>query len=324
MRLEVIVCTHNPRIEFLTRALSALRAQTLPYDKWNLTIIDNLSQEPLANLLDLSWHPFACLIREPRLGLTYARLRGISEARGELLVWVDDDNLLDRNFLEEADRMFALHPRLGIAGGKSIPEYVEAPPNWYSPDLAPLGCCNHGEQQQFISAAKHPRSYPAKAPIGAGMVTRRIAIQIWADAIANDPQRQKLGRTGSALSSGEDNDINLTLLRNGWDLAYVPQLKLTHLIPPGRLTLDYQKRIARASFRDFVKVLDLHGIRPWPAIPRWSIPLRALKAWVALRAWTGPASHIQWEGMLGQYEGRAEIGTKAGSAEKLEVPSKIH
>ena len=73
------------------------------------------------------------------------------------------------------------------------------------------------------------------------------------------------------------------------------------------LTEAYQQRLARASFRDFVQVLDLHGIRPWTAIAAWTVPLRCLKAWVAFKAWRGPAERIRWQGAIGQFEGRAAI-----------------
>ena len=148
-------------------------------------------------------------------------------------------------------------------------------------------------------------AYPTAAPIGAGLVIRRQAMLVWADEVAGNPDRLSFGRRGTALSSGEDNDINLTLLRSGWQLAYLPQLCLTHVIPAARLTLSYQKRLARASFRDFVRVLDRHGIRPWPAIPRWSVPLRAIRSWFRYRVWANPAQQVRWSGALGQYEGRA-------------------
>jgi hypothetical protein len=149
--------------------------------------------------------------------------------------------------------------------------------------------------------------YPAAAPIGAGMVIRQKAMRAWADAVATDQQRLSLGRRGTALSSGEDNDINLTLLRAGWQLAYLPSLQLTHVIPAARLALRYQKQLARASFRDFVRVLDQHGIRPWSAIPRWTVPLRALRCWFSYRVWAGPAQQVRWRGAMGQFEARAQL-----------------
>ena len=306
IKLSVLIPSHNPRQDLLTAVLNALRQQTLPLDQWELLLIDNASTPGVtSNLLD--WHPQARLVIEEQLGLTHARLRGIAEAEGELLVWVDDDNVLDSGYLEAALEAFHANPRLGAAGGPSLPCYATPPPVWFVEGLVPLGCRHHGDQPLAMSWRDRQPHYPPAAPIGAGLVIRSEAIRLWADQLQHDPRRRAFGRSGQSLRSGEDNDINLTLLAHGWELAYLPQLRLSHHIPAGRLTEAYQQRLARASFRDFVQVLDLHGIRPWTAIAAWTVPLRCLKAWVAFKAWRGPAERIRWQGAIGQFEGRAAI-----------------
>jgi glycosyltransferase involved in cell wall biosynthesis len=76
-QISVIVCSHNPRIDYLTRVLVALRDQTLSPERWELLLIDNASREPLSNGFDLAWHVRGRHVREEELGLTRARLRGI-------------------------------------------------------------------------------------------------------------------------------------------------------------------------------------------------------------------------------------------------------
>ena len=111
--LSVIICTHNPRCDYLRRCIEALREQRLPYNQWELVVVDNRSDAPLADRLDLSWHPDFHNVREETLGLTAARLRGIRETTGDLLVFVDDDNVLDVDFLEIALR---IHGRETVSG----------------------------------------------------------------------------------------------------------------------------------------------------------------------------------------------------------------
>src|ERR1700693_2808936 len=93
--LSVIICTHNPRPEYFAKCIKALQTQTLSLDKWELLLIDNASDSAKAPRPDLAWHPRARLVCELRLGLTPARLRSIHEAISGLLVFVDDDNVLD-------------------------------------------------------------------------------------------------------------------------------------------------------------------------------------------------------------------------------------
>src|SRR5437870_757728 len=100
MRVSVIVCTHNPRDDYFARCVAGLESQTLPRERWELIVVDNASAAGRGPREDLSWHPFVRLLPEATLGLTPARLRGIRDATGELLVFVDDDNVLDADFLE--------------------------------------------------------------------------------------------------------------------------------------------------------------------------------------------------------------------------------
>src|SRR5260221_12668969 len=116
MECSVIICTHNPRPDYLRRVLDALRAQTLPKEQWELLLIDNASKEPLAWAWDLSWHPQARNLREDEPGLTPARLRGIRESTSNLLLFVDADNVLAPDNLAVALRLGSLHPHFGDLG----------------------------------------------------------------------------------------------------------------------------------------------------------------------------------------------------------------
>ena len=93
--VSVILCTHNPRADYLNRVLVGLRRQTLSVRHWELLLIDNASKESIADRFDIGWHSNGRHVREDELGLSPARLRGISEGVAELLLFVDDDIILD-------------------------------------------------------------------------------------------------------------------------------------------------------------------------------------------------------------------------------------
>ncbi len=81
--LSVVLCTHNPRRAVLEETLAALRRrQPLDDGGWELIIIDNASTTPLDGSIDLSGFEGARIVREERLGLTQARLRGLAEGVG--------------------------------------------------------------------------------------------------------------------------------------------------------------------------------------------------------------------------------------------------
>lgn len=305
--LSVIIPTHNPHLPNLSKVLEALDCQTLSFDHWDVLIIDNASSNPVELSIDPASHRFVLrVIRESRLGLTAARWCGVTEAKASLVIFVDDDNCLQDNYLETVLTLFSSHPRLGAAGGRALPEYELPPPPWYSLEMAPLGCRDLGKDVQLLAAttyAEHP-CYPPFAPIGAGMALRKAALQSW---LASALQSTITDRIGTNLSSAGDCDIVLHVLESGWDVGYFPSLHLTHLITSSRVRETYLEAISRTAFCDFIRVLDHHGIRPWSAIQPWTLPLRILKAWFRYRAWRSPEARLHWQSAIGQFQGRASL-----------------
>src|SRR5438270_13599379 len=96
---SVIICTHNPRSDYFARVLDGLRNQTLPFDRWELLIVDNASRLPLSPSWDISWHPVARHVLESELGLTPARRRGIQDASADLAIFADDENVINQTSL---------------------------------------------------------------------------------------------------------------------------------------------------------------------------------------------------------------------------------
>ena len=307
LAISVIIPTHNPSAERLRRTLAGLAVQTLPPDQWEVLLVDNAS--------DQAWEPpaEACAtlpsfrrIAEPEIGLTPARLRGVAEARGALVVFVDDDNVLAPGYLEGVLRRFENQPQLGAAGGPVIPEFEQPPPEWTREFWPLLALHEHGDQP-LIHFGGPAAEWPKFAPVGAGLCVRRMALSSYLDAVQREPSRRHLDRRGAALSSGGDNDLVFAILHSGWNVGYFPELQVTHLIPAGRLAPDYLCRLNEGIMRTWVRVLALHGQCPWRAISRWTVPLRVARASWRDKVWKSPAARIRWRGHVGQLLGQADL-----------------
>ena len=265
-RLSVIVCAHNPRQDFLHRVLDALKAQTLSKDTWELLLIDNGSKEPLAKTFDLSWHPVGKLIREDELGLTPARLRGIRDSTGELLVFVDDDNLLSPDYLSECQDISAKFTFLGSWGGQVIPEY-EKPP---SPEMQPFLRYLLIREFQEIRWS-NTVNFHETAPCGAGMCLRRAVAEEYVSLLARDPRRKVLDRRGDLIFACGDTDMALCARRLGLGTGVFPNLKLLHLIPASRVTESFFLKAAFGGGYSFTLLEYLYGItrtKPEPNLLR--------------------------------------------------------
>ncbi len=269
-RPAVIVCTHNPRADYLGRTLGALRAQTLPPSDYDLLVVDNASAPPLEPRIDLAWHPGARVVAESALGLTNARLRGIEEARSDFIVWVDDDNLLAPDYLAQAQALAREWPMLGAWGcGDFTPEWETPPLPAFSPYLEYLAVGK-------ISAdrwSNHSFDY-ATLPAGAGMCCRIAVARRYAEAVRTDPRRRLLGRTGAGLGACEDFDLALHAVDLGLGTGIFPRLRLTHLMPAGRVREEYLLRLVEGHARSTVLLMALRRTDVRPPSDGWIARLR--------------------------------------------------
>ena len=239
MYLSVIICTHNPRIDYFGRTLAALASQTLGHDGWELLIVDNRSELPVAGRFDFAWRPDVRIMREETLGLTPARLRGIREARGDVLVFVDDDNVLDPDFLEVALRVAGGRPWLGAWSGQCRPEFESEPEAWtrrYWGNLA----IREFDQDVWSNLPRLPDTMPC----GAGLCARRAVADEYLRLHDEGARRFQFDRSGTSLLSGGDNDLAACACTVGLGVGLVSELKLTHIIPANRLTRDYLARLS--------------------------------------------------------------------------------
>ena len=257
--ISVIVCTHNPRRDYLRRVLDALERQTLPRERWELLVVDNASSERLADTWDLSWHPRARHIREEDLGLTPARLRGIAEARGELMVFVDDDNVAASDFLEQAANLYGQYPYLGAFGAGSLePEFEVQPPADIRPRMHMLAVRSVPSARWSNNA----RDFES-IPWGAGLCVTRPVANLYRQFVESLDVSAILDRRGKQLFSGGDDVFSWIAVSTGRGFGIFPQLRITHLIAAGRFTRRYFLRLIRDhAFSSSVRHYVLAGVQP--------------------------------------------------------------
>jgi glycosyltransferase involved in cell wall biosynthesis len=231
--ISVAICTHNPRLDYLSRVLTALRAQTVPLSDWELVIIDNASTKPVAQCADISWHPRGRVVVEPELGIASARIRAMAEFSGELLIFFDDDNVMEPDYLERCAELFAERPDLGAVSGCLMPEYEVPPPEWFHPYESWIAVrrITKSTWSNFIDSRSEP--------VTAGMCLRREVAVAYVNACKTNPILRVLDRRGASLMCGEDVAIAKTAMKLGYSVGQFAQLRLLHLIPGRRTTPVY-------------------------------------------------------------------------------------
>lgn len=259
--ISVITCTLNPRMDYIVRVLEGLKRQTLSKDGWEYIIVDNGSVEPLRARIDLSWHPQARVVEEPEPGLTPARLRGIAEARGDILVFVDDDCVLREDYLVNADKLMREYPHVGAWGAYLEGEFEVPVPAWLK-EFAWTLCA-----MQYFKVKRLPVQYAMShnpslcTPAGAGMVIRKMVADHYVGEISEDEFRRLLDRKGKSLTGSGDLDMAYTAIDMGMAVGTATSLHLTHLIPAGRMEVAYLRRILYSGNYSTARLLVHRGWR---------------------------------------------------------------
>lgn len=275
MNVSVIVCTRNPRSGLLARLGEALRGQDANPAEWERVVVDNGSEPPVA----AADFPGARLVREEEPGLTPARLRGIRESRGGLLIFFDDDNVPDPDYVSRAIALFRENQNLGVAGGRIDGEFGQDPPKWIQPYLGWLAV-RPGVCRETVADRGDPWT---RLPCGAGFCIRADAAKRYVERVEGDSRLRSFDRKGNRLTGSGDTDLALTALDIGYHARLTPRLRLRHMIPVSRLDPEYMERLLEGSAYSTVRLALMRGV---PCKPAWmNRILRRLK-----RCLAGPAS----------------------------------
>jgi len=249
----------------LRRVLDALKTQTLPKEQWELLVIDNASKEPLAKSYNLSWHPHARHIREDKLGLTPARLRGIAEAEGGLLVFVDDDNILAPDYLEHATAIPVSYSHVSVFGAGNLePEFEEEPEPVVKPWLGMF-------EKRSVSRPTWTNNVTDYfcTPWGAGLCVPKGFATRYSQIVGELRISNVLDRNGQSLFCGGDDLFSWLSVGSDTGFGIFPELRIRHLIPAGRVRQDYLVQLVYGhSFSLAVLRYMVYGTNPRPATVR--------------------------------------------------------
>ena len=98
----VALCTHN-HAAHLEKTLRAFQQVPAPEKPFEFLVIDNASSDDTGKILARrDWRRTDAptrIVHEERLGVAHARNRAVEEARGEYLLFIDDDESADSDWL---------------------------------------------------------------------------------------------------------------------------------------------------------------------------------------------------------------------------------
>ncbi len=212
---------------------------------WEIILVDNSSTDDTAKVGKQEWHKHQVhivdfrVIIENKPGLNCARNAGTNAAKYETILFCDDDNWLNRDYLSNAYHHLNINPKLGIAGaGNARAVYEITPtPQWFV-DFQHFCCVYEMGNEHKIDLNCDASVLAA----GAGMCIRR---QLLIDYFKQQTESQFIfDRVKDHLSSGGDTDINYFSLRRGYGIGLFADLNYTHYIPAARINKKYLNKLA--------------------------------------------------------------------------------
>ncbi|GHT41408.1 hypothetical protein FACS189437_08270 [Bacteroidia bacterium] len=128
---SVVICTYN-RAKYLSETLESLARQTYPVADFEIIIVDNNSPDNTAEVGQsfINQYPHLNIhyIKELQQGISHARNRGVNEAKGKFITFLDDDETVDADFLQNLATFFQDYPEAELCSEPVVPVFEITPP----------------------------------------------------------------------------------------------------------------------------------------------------------------------------------------------------
>jgi glucosyl-dolichyl phosphate glucuronosyltransferase len=240
-QLTIAICTYN-RQKFISACLNCLAIQDLAHELWEVIVVDNNSTDQTASIVKdfIAAHPTLPFryVFEANKGLSFARNRSITEAKAEVITFIDDDAEAVPHFAATILQFMQNHPEAAGCGGRVLPKYSESPePEWMNKYLNGfIGLVDHGEPPRVFSGRM-------KYPIGCNM-TYRKSIMVQAGGFNNQ-----------LTFRGDDKHIYFGVSHVNPAIYYLPEALVFHNIDAHRLSFDnFRKLFLKTGHEERVRV----------------------------------------------------------------------
>jgi hypothetical protein len=252
--LTIAICAYNSE-KRIGMVLESLAGQQVPAGlTWELLVIDNASKDGTSKITAAMGAKLCLplrLIYEATPGLANARRRAALDAKSELLSFLDDDTVVDEDWIAQCVKFLGEHPEAGIVGAKVEPLFEDParrPADFQERFAGLLSMFDQGDVARRLKFPQDPN------PVGAGMSGRTELFRL----IFDEFRTMNVGRAPDCLSGGEDLEAMFIADRMGWEVWYAPSLRLLHFVPNHRLSEQYRDQwiVDTASCNVLLEVLN--------------------------------------------------------------------
>ena len=228
---SIIICTRD-RADSLRETLASLAGCVAPPDlPTELLVVDNGSRDHTRQVVEAApVHQVALrYVFEPMAGQCHARNRGLHEARGEIILFTDDDVRLPTDWLVQMCTPILRDEADAIAGGIKIAPHLER--SWFS----------QGHFRGWLASTDQMDPHAGTRLVGANMAfSRRVLSKVENFDVALGP---------GALGFEDEALFSRRLLHAGYRLKPRLDVAVEHHFDPARLNRASMLQMARRAGR---------------------------------------------------------------------------
>ena len=261
--VSVLLATRNRRA-LLEQTLDALLVQDWPGDRYEIVVADNGSTDDtaaaVARAAARSDGRAVRYLLISQCGKSYALNEALTQARGDLLAFTDDDVIPNPDWLSSLAAALA-DREVQFVAGRILPNWTAPPPPWLSPALhGVLAVADGGATRLPLARGLNEHVMP----IGANMAVRASVVQRVGGF------RTDLGKLEGTLRTGEDHEFYLRLVHAGHRGTYEPSAVVRHRVGSERLVRSYFRRWFYQNGHDVALLEQSYrsAVRRWLDVPR--------------------------------------------------------
>jgi glycosyltransferase involved in cell wall biosynthesis len=232
MDVSIIICCYNSE-KRISRTLEFLSKQKLHHLDCEIILVDNNCIDSTTETAFNVWNDLGCffpmvLVKEKNSGQAHARKAGVIRASGCFILFCDDDNWLDENYVMTGVELMKENCEIGVLGGRSVAVFETVQPFWFS---------SYQSNYAVGVQALHSGDISERGFVwGAGAFLRRDSLlKIYNSGFV----AYCVGRNGDIILSGDDFEICCWNLIIGKKLWYDERLIFHHYISEARLSKEY-------------------------------------------------------------------------------------
>lgn len=274
MRFSLIVATFGRSIE-LKQLLTSLVGQT--YSNFEVIIIDQNADNRVERVIEPFIERLDILHRVTEPGLSRARNLGLSEAKGDVIAFPDDDCWYPKDALERVADFLKVHGHWDGIIGHSVDASGKATLPW------------HDDAGRLTPAMSWRRAVTYCYFLRCGVVA---AVRYFDESLGPG--------AGTPWGAGEDNDFLLRAIKTGARIYFDPTLSVHHphmFLAFDGFTIEKRARYARGDGR----VLRKHPMPWWWALAFFLMPLARLL--IAIPSFDRAQLRFHWVTFIGRTQG---------------------